>query len=232
MKFNRLGVSKRFILAKKYKKAKKLLTPLAKRKNAQAQLLLGYLYYGGDTGTSRKQAYLWLKQSAQNGNLDAIALTAQTDFKVGCWSSVPNTKKSLALTLKAAKKGSAEAQRSLACAYIHGDLVPTNIELAIYWNKQAAKQGLADSQCDLGTMYLYGDAGYVDIAQAIFWYEKAASKDYNIPEAQWAAEALSRIYSGTPDIKFHDGKKALYWESRAKMLSTLDFRPFPNWFYK
>jgi TPR repeat protein len=55
MKFNRIGIAKRLILAKKFREAKKLLTPLARKNSAMAQLLLGYLYYGGDLNNTSKQ---------------------------------------------------------------------------------------------------------------------------------------------------------------------------------
>lgn len=232
MKFHRVGIAKRLILAEKYEKAKSLLRPLAENKNAEAQLLLGYLYYGGDLKTTAKESQYWLKMSAKNGNADALALFASTDFKLGSWSNEPYSRKSLALTLKAANMGSAEAQRSLACSYAHGDLVPQDDTKTIYWDEMAAKQGLAESQNDLALMLLHGIGCEVDSEKAIYWYKQSASKDHNVPHAQWAAEALERIYSGETYKNLTNIEEAKCWGERAKYLSSLEFRKHPDWFYK
>lgn len=231
MKFHRIGVAKRLILAEKYEKAKSLLRPLALKNNAEAQLILGYLYYGGDVKTTAKNSEYWLKKSAGNGNAEAIALLASTNFKIGSWSSESENCKSLALTLKAAKIGSAEAQRSLACSYANGNMVPQDDIQTMYWDEKAAKQGLATSQNDLALMLLYGIGGEVNTEKAIYWYQQSASKDHNAPHAQWAAESLARIYSGEPLKKFTDIKKSNYWKIRAQYLSDLKYRGHPDWLY-
>jgi TPR repeat protein len=232
MKFHRIGIAKRLILVRKYEQAKSILRSLANNKNAEAQLILGYLYYGGDTKTTAKDSQYWLKKSAKNGNAEAIALLASTNYKEGVWSNEPDSKKSLSMTLKAANMGSAEAQRSLACAYAHGDVLPQDDVRTMYWDEKAAKQGLAESQNDLALMLLQGMGGVVEKEKAIYWYKQSASKDHNVPYAQWAAEALERIYSGEPYKELTNLKEAKYWQSRARYLSTLEFRGHPDWFYK
>lgn len=231
MKFNRISVAKKLILAKHFEKAKKILEFCAKKNNAEAQLILGYLYYCGDSDTSATQAKYWLQLSAKNGNAEAMFYVATTNFEHGTISSEPKDSKSLPLLLEAAKKGSVEAQRSLAILYAHGEVVPKDNKKTMYWDEQAAKQGLAESQHDLALMLLYGEGGVIDIPRAIYWYEKSATEDYNVPYAQWAAEALARIYSGSPDPQYTDMEKSKYWESRAQYLETVDFRAHPNWFY-
>lgn len=231
MKFNRIGIAKRLIVAEKYKQAKSLLHLIADH-NAEAQLLLGYLYYGGDTKTTTKDSHYWLKKSAKNGNAEAIVLLASSNFKEGYWSSVPEGKKSLAMILKAANMGSAEAQRSLACAYAHGDVVLKDDTKTMYWDEKAAKQGLAESQNDLALMLLHGMGCVADKEKALYWYKQSAKKDHNVPDAQWAAEVLERIYRGEPYKELTNLKEAEYWQSRAQYLSTLKFRVHPDWFYK
>ncbi|MDE1462422.1 tetratricopeptide repeat protein [Spartinivicinus poritis] len=232
MKFNRIGIAKRLILAEKYKQAKKLLIPLAKKGNAEAQLILGYLYYGSDPEMSAKESEYWLKKSANNKHPEAVALLANTNYKKGCWSSVPSTQKAIKQLEWAARKGSAEAQRSLACAYAHGEVVPLDNNKVMYWDELAAKQGLAESQNDLALMLLFGEGGKADIEQAIYWYEQSASKDYNVPHAQWAAEILASIYMGEFDTQYLNEEKASYWQTRASYLGSLSFRSHPDWFYK
>lgn len=231
MKYTRIAIAKRLILKERFRKAKALLLPLAEKNNSEAQLILGYLYYGGDLETTASVAGYWLQKSAKNGNAEAIALVASTNFKKGTRASAPSSHKMLALTLKAAKKGSAEAQRSLACIYAHGEIVPRDDVLTMYWDEKAAKQGLAESQNDLALFLLNGIGGEIDVEKAIFWYEQSASKDHNVPYAEWAAEALASIYSGVPEPKYTDEARPAYWEKRAQYLSTLEFRGHPDWFY-
>ncbi len=232
MKFHRIGIAKRLILARKYEKAKLLLRSLAKNENSEAQLLLGYLHYGGDTKTTAKDSQYWLKRSAKNRNAEAVALLESSNFKEGSWSNEPESRKSLSMTLKAANMGSAEAQRSLACAYAHGDVVPQDDITTMCWDEKAAKQGLAESQNDLALMLLHGMGGVVDTERAIYWYKQSASEDCNVPYAQWAAEALARIFSGDPYEELTNLKESEYWKKRAQYLSTLEFRGHPDWFYK
>ena len=169
MKYHRIGIAKRLILAEKYKKAKCHLLPLAAKNNTEAQLLLGYLYFGGDDKTTARDSEYWLIKSSRNGNAEAMALLASTNFKTGFWSSESQSRKSLKLTLKAAKIGSAEAQRSLACSYANGYMVRRDDVKTMYWDEKAAKQGHAESQNDLALMLLYGIGCEVNTKKAIYW---------------------------------------------------------------
>ena len=207
--------------------------PLANTNNDEAQLILGYLYFGGDDNTTSEQAGEWLTKSAKNGNPEAIFLVATTNFKEGQWSSEAENEEQFSLIKEAAEKGSMEAQRSLACSYAHGETVPKDDIKTMYWDEKAAIQGLAESQHDLALMLLSGyEGGVPQVERAIYWYEKAASKDFNVPHAQWAAEELARIYSGEYDQKYTDKEKKNYWEKRAEYLETVEFRSHPDWFYK
>mgnify|MGYP003649907411 CR=1 FL=1 len=196
MKFHRIGIAKRLIIAQKYERAKSLLRSLADKNNAEAQLLLGYLYYGGDPRTTAKDSLYWLRKSADNRNAEAIALLASTNVKQRSWRISQESRTFLSLTLKAANMGSAESQN------------------------------------DLALMLLLGMGGGVDVESAIYWYKKSASDDCNVPYAQWAAEALSRILDGEPDRSLADPKEAEFWRNRARYLATLNHRPHPNWFYR
>lgn len=227
----RIITAKKLILLEKFEEAKQILEQVGNENNMEAQLILGYLYYGGDLNTSSEKAEYWLKRSAKNGNADAMYYLATTNFKEGTTSTELDRKDSFALLLTAAKKGSAEAQRNLAILYAHGEIVPEDFKKTMYWDEQAANQGLVESQNDLATMLLYGENGASDIPKAIFWYEKATKKDRNVPYAQWAAEALVRIYSGEPDINYIDTKKEIHWRERAQYLGSLDFKGHPDWFY-
>lgn len=232
MKSNRIGIAKRLILAKKYKKAKELLRPTAEKGNSDAQHLLGYLYFGGDPETSAKDSEYWLKKAARKGHPEALAEIAETDFKKGRRSDTPDTAKGIKQLEHAAKKGSADAQRNLACTYALGEAVPYDAVKATYWYTEAAKQGHGEAQNDIAGMWLDGEAGKIDLKKAIFWYEKCASKDHNVPYAEWAAETLFQIYSGKFHSSFTDKVKAAYWKKRSHYLTKLPVRAHPDWFYE
>ena len=232
MKWNRIGIAKRLIVSGKFKKAKALLRPIAEKGNSDAQYMLGYLYYGGDLETSRKDAEYWLTKAAKNGHADALAEIAAGNFKIGSWSTTPETPNGIRQLEKAAKMGSADAQRNLACTYAIGEAVLYNPGKATYWYTKAAEQGYAEAQNDIAGMWLDGEAGKVDLEKAIFWYEKCASNDHHVPYAQWAAETLCEIYGGKFDASHLDKEKEEYWIKRAEYLSTLEFRSHPDWFYE
>lgn len=232
MKSNRIGIAKKLILAEKFKKAKKLLYPIAKKGNVEAQHLLGYLYFGGDLEMSSKESNYWLSKAAKKGHPEALAELAGTNFKIGGWSTTPDSAKGIKQLESAAEKGSADAQRNIACTYAVGESVPYNPQKATYWYTMAAEQGHAEAQNDIAGMWLDGEAGKIDIDKAIFWYIKCAENDQNVPYSQWASETLHHIYSGKYDKKYTNEKKANYWKERAIYLNDLPFRSHPLWFYK
>ena len=232
MQYNRLGIIKRIILSKKFEKAKKLLRPLAESNNTGAQLLLGYLYFGGDLRMSWEESQKWLRKSAQLGNPEAMALVSATDFRQGIWTTTPESKKGLKLLEVSAICGSAEAQRNLACTYAVGEAVPYDPVKATYWYTKAAENDYGEAQNDIACMWLDGEAGYVDLDKAIFWYKKCASSDEKIPYAQWASEGLRDIYAGKYDQNYLNEKLSSYWGSRAEYLDKLEFSPHPDWFYE
>ena len=87
MEENNLLKAKRLILAEKFKQAKALLLPLGHKGNSNAQLILGYLYYGGDEDTTSEESEYWLSKSAANGNPEAMYYTATTNFEEGTSSN-------------------------------------------------------------------------------------------------------------------------------------------------
>ena len=224
--------AKRLILDEKYQEAKTLLLPLANNGDSSAQLILGYLYYGGDEDTTSDESEYWLSKSSANGNPEAMYYIATTNFEEGTSSNNAEQESSLRQVETAAKLGSAEAQRSLAVSYAHGEVVEQCDIKTMYWDEQAASQGLAESQNDLALMLLHGYVNKTpNIDKAIYWYEKSAAHDFNVPYAQWAAEQLAAIYEGQYSEKHIDQIKQNYWAQRATYLDTLDFRPHPDWFY-
>ncbi|WP_413662333.1 tetratricopeptide repeat protein [Microbulbifer sp. CNSA002] len=232
MKYNRIGISKRLILAGKYKKAIDLLLPIANARNEVAQLILGYLYFMADSGMDGVNAKKWLEKSAKQGNADALYFLATTDFTGNHWASFGESKAQIAKVRKAAVKGSTDAQRWLAVTYAHGEVVPPDYTQIVYWDTKAAEQGLSESQRDLGVMWMSGEAGHVDIAKSLYWYKQCVTRNHNVTDSKWAFRRIIEIYEGRFGKQFKDLSATFYWKKRSRELPLLPYRHHPDWFYQ
>ena len=134
-----LDSAKRAYQQKDYATAFKELTPLAERGNADAQLILGKMYWKGE-GVLKdpEQAMKLFKASALQGNADAqfflgsIYLLPHTDIAEGV--------KWLRLS---AEQGNQDAQWMLGKAYLQGDkALPRDPVQAEMWLWLAAKDNL------------------------------------------------------------------------------------------
>ncbi len=231
MKFNRIGIAKRLILASNFKGAKKLLLPLAKNGHSKAQLILGYMYFGGDFTMSPNEAKYWLEKASIQGIAEAMAMLATTDFKQGTWTNFSNSKKQISKVERAAKKGSAEAQRWLATTYAHGEVVEVDIEKVVYWDTKAAEQGLSESQHDLGVMWMSGEAGFVDMEKALYWYKRCVDRDHNVVDAEWAFKRIIEFYEGKFGEEYKNIIEASRWQECKNAFLKLPYRDHPDWFY-
>ena len=125
--------------AKNYSRALKEITPLAKAGDAEAQHLLGLMYYMG-RGVSRDfaQALIWHRKAAEQGKADA-------QYVVGAMYYTGNAvaidhKMAVYWFRRAAEKGHAEAQHALGLMYrYHAAGLPQDKVLAyMLWNLAAA----------------------------------------------------------------------------------------------
>jgi TPR repeat protein len=231
IKFSRLSICKRLILKERFRKAKQLLIPLANKGNAHAQLILGYLYFTSDRNTSRSESIDWLQKAATQRNQDAIYLLSSMSVSRGFWSNYIVSQRQLKKIYLAARLGSAEAQRCLATSYAHGEIVKKDLNKTVYWDTKAANQGLAESQHDLGVMYLTGEAGKQDIAQSLYWFEQCVDRNHNVIEAEWAFKRIIDICEGKFGEEFKNKEMADRQRVRSKLLLSLPYRNFPDWFY-
>jgi TPR repeat protein len=125
--------------ARNYALALKEITPLAKDGNADAQHLLGLMYYMG-RGVQRdyRQAFSWHYKAALQGKADAQYVIGAMYYT---GNSVPQDQK-LAVTWfrKAAEQGHAEAQHALGLMYrYHVAGMPQDMVIAyMLWNLAAA----------------------------------------------------------------------------------------------
>jgi TPR repeat protein len=125
--------------ARNYALALKEITPLAKAGNAEAQHLLGLMYYMG-RGVQRdyKQAFAWHYKAAVQGKADAQYVIGAMYYT---GNAVPQDQK-LAVTWfrKAAEQGHPDAQHALGLMYrYHVAGMPQDMVIAyMLWNLAAA----------------------------------------------------------------------------------------------
>lgn len=125
--------------ARNYALALKEITPLAKAGNADAQHLLGLMYYMG-RGVQRdyKQAFAWHYKAAVQGKADAQYVIGAMYYT---GNAVPQDQK-LAVTWfrKAAEQGHPDAQHALGLMYrYHVAGMPQDMVIAyMLWNLAAA----------------------------------------------------------------------------------------------
>lgn len=125
--------------ARNYALALKKIVPLAKAGHADAQHLLGLMYYMG-RGVARdyKQAFAWHHKAAQQGKADAQYVVGAMYYT---GNAVPQDQRhAVGWFRKAAEQGHAEAQHALGLMYrYHQAGMPQDKVLAyMLWNLAAA----------------------------------------------------------------------------------------------
>jgi TPR repeat protein len=125
--------------ARNYNLALKEITPLAKAGHADAQHLLGLMYYMG-RGVPRdyKQAMAWHRKAALQGKADAQYVVGAMYYT---GNSVPQDQKlAVSWFRKAAEQGHAEAQHALGLMYrYHVAGMAQDVVIAyMLWNLAAA----------------------------------------------------------------------------------------------
>ena len=125
--------------ARNYALALKEITPLARAGHADAQHLLGLMYYMG-RGVARdyKQAFAWHHKAAQQGKADAQYVVGAMYYT---GNAVPQDQRhAVGWFRKAAEQGHAEAQHALGLMYrYHQAGMPQDKVLAyMLWNLAAA----------------------------------------------------------------------------------------------
>ncbi len=125
--------------AKNYSRALKEITPLAKAGHADAQHLLGLMYYMG-RGVARdyRQAMHWHRKAADQGKPDAQYVVGAMFYTGNAVET--NPRQAVSWFRRAAEKGHAEAQHALALMYrYHAAGLPADKVLAyMLWSLAAA----------------------------------------------------------------------------------------------
>lgn len=125
-----------------------IMLPLAEEGNANAQNLVGTMYFFGQgVNADKSQAARWYKKAAKQGLAEA-QYNLGNMYRVG-WGLdparpeliKPDIRKAIRWYRKAAKAGDVLAQRALGDIYSLGHDVPKDIAKAVRWYKMAADQG-------------------------------------------------------------------------------------------
>lgn len=123
------------------------------------------------------KAVYWLKKSASQGNLDAVAMLGRI--------CMDNGKPEIGVKYyrKAAERGHEAACENLAMAYGMGDGVPEDKVEAHKWFLKAAELGSAFAQYIAGNNYFNGIGVEENPNEAMRWFDKAANQGQ--PDAQF-----------------------------------------------
>ncbi len=185
----------------------------ARQGHTQAQFNLGALLWNGDgVPKDSNQAIKWFRQASDAGHIQARAfldtIFDQTDFDLNTESADksdvteidPTLTNTLAeagkayaqqdfanafnLWLKAAERGSADAQYQIARLYQQGRGIEQNTKKAFEYIQQSANNGQSQAQYELAQHYLQGNLVDKNETLALYWMQSAAdnkhikAKDY------------------------------------------------------
>jgi len=133
---------------KDYPAAIRLLEPLARSGNAQAQLRMGLLHYHGHgVRENDAQALVWFEQAARQGLAEAQFHLGNM-YAYGLADPGPQGdagRLAAQWYFEAAQQGHAEAQYSLGILFLTGTGLVQNQTEAMRWIQRAAQQGHADA---------------------------------------------------------------------------------------
>ena len=134
---------------KDYPQAVRMLEPLARAGNAQAQLRLGTLYYHGHgVRESDAQAAQWYERAAKQGLPEAQYLLGNM-YAYGLAPTTPEqdgNRLAAQWYFEAARQGHADAQYSLGILFLTGSGVQQSTAEAMKWIERAAAAGHADAK--------------------------------------------------------------------------------------
>lgn len=156
------------------KEAVEIYQKMAKRKNALAQLKLGYMYeHGIYFDKNFKIAESWYSKAALQ-NIPLAQYLLANLYRLGKLGE-PDIEKAKFWYKKAVKQGFTPA--TIALGFI-AENIEHNYKKALYWYRRAAEVNNPIGQFNLALMYEYGKGIDVDYADAFKWYFKAASSGF------------------------------------------------------
>ncbi len=202
-------------IAGEYRKAFKILQPLARDGDSEAQKMLGIMYdYGHGIKADSEKALHWYLLSAEQGH---PAVQYQVGAKYFRGDGVKQNYKEAARWWEmAANGGQVDAQFNLGLMYFRGLSITADDEKAAALFSQAAEQGHGHSQYSLAVMYAFGRGVSKDYATALTWFTKSAEQ--GIAQAQFN---LGVFYENGYGVE-KDREAALGWYEKAAAKGTVE----------
>ena len=156
-----------------YDAAIQLLRPFADSGFAEAQYLLGSLYFTS-AEVDPRESHDWLRRAAtQNHPTATYDLARWQDDTV---FPPPTEDYYRFMLLRAAELGSVDAWSMLGRSYATGDGgFPRDAAIARQWYLRAAERGDAYAQYNYGAMLYDGEGGSTDPKASLNWIRKAAA---------------------------------------------------------
>jgi uncharacterized protein len=157
-----------------YARAIELLTPLAERGNAVAQLKLGLIYARGEGVAPNGAAALrWLAAAAEQGQSEA-QFELGVAHRDGLGTPVDG-KLAMQWFQRAAQAGVPHACHAIGEMYLDHPDVPQDYAAALVWFLRGAQEDDADSLYNIGLRYLLGQGVTADEIEAYKWFDLAAA---------------------------------------------------------
>ena len=155
----------------------------AEQGNANAQFMLGDMYYTGEgIAQNYEKAARLFQKAAEQGDANAqYVLGGMYHNGEGVAVNYAEAEK---WYRKAAEQGEALAQYDLGDMYRNGEGVAVNYAEAEKWYRKAAEQGYSLAQLKLGDMYRKGEGVAVNYAEAEKWYRKAAEQGEDLAQLE------------------------------------------------
>jgi TPR repeat protein len=199
-------------------KAYALIKPLADQGNADAQMLLGYMYNssevpGQDANRAFDQALPWFAKAAEQGSPEYQADLGGLLY-LGDVGRPSDPAKAAYWFEKAADQGEPRAQYFLGRLLDRGEGVPKNPAAAARWYQKALDQGFHGAAENLASLYANGRGVVQDDIAAFKLYEIAAKEGSGT-----AAASLGQCYAAGRGVA-QDMVSAYAWIVVAVPLTT------------
>lgn len=158
-------------------KALRLYLAAAMRGDAEAQFVVGGMYFKGQgTDPDRLKAFKWLRKAEQQGKTspESLAIIGSMYLQgIGVPQNYLEAKKYLHL---AADQGSLSGKKNLAFIYYNGLGEEPDFAKALAIYTEVALRGDNEAQNNVGLMHVNGLGTDVDRVKGYAWYSLAASQ--------------------------------------------------------
>jgi TPR repeat protein/transglutaminase-like putative cysteine protease len=157
-------------------RAKRILMPLAKEGNIEAQLSLGVmLEYGQGIEKNQTLALEWFQKAARQGS--PVGKMRVARFYIYGDGVEKDFKKAAGLLREAVDGGVPYASYLLAGLYRRGQGLDADKKQAMMYYERAAAGGISDAEVAIADMFYFGKEGR---EQAVQWYRKAAQNGSSV----------------------------------------------------